>query len=178
MSDKNSVVAIFDSHDRTEDAIRELQKSGIDMKKLSIIGKDYHTEENVVGYYTTGDRMKYWGKLGAFWGGFWGMLFGSAFFWLPGVGTVLVGGPLVVWIVGALESAAVMGGFSALGAAMYSIGIPKDSVLQYESQVKNGKLLLLVHGTALEVERAKELLDESDAHSSMVHGEELVPVGV
>ena len=56
------------------------------MKKLSIVGKDYHTEENVVGYYTTGDRMKYWGKLGAFWGGFWGMLFGSAFFWLPGIG--------------------------------------------------------------------------------------------
>ena len=70
MSDKNSVVAIFESHDRAEDAIRELQKSGFDMKKLSIIGKDYHTEENVVGYYNTGDRMKYWGKLGAFWGGF------------------------------------------------------------------------------------------------------------
>ena len=86
MSDKNSVVAIFESHERAEDAIRELQKSGFDMKKLSIIGKDYHTEENVVGYYNTGDRMKYWGKLGAFWGGFWGLLFGSAFFWVPGIG--------------------------------------------------------------------------------------------
>jgi len=83
MSDKNSVVAFFESHDRAEDAIRELQKSGFDMKKLSIVGKDYHTEEHVVGYYTTGDRMKYWGKLGAFWGGFWGLLFGSAFFWVP-----------------------------------------------------------------------------------------------
>ena len=103
MSDKNSVVAIFDSHERAEDAIRELQKDGFDMKKLSIVGKDYHTEENVVGYYNTGDRMKYWGKLGGFWGGFWGLLFGSAFFWLPGIGPVLVGGPLVVWIVGALE---------------------------------------------------------------------------
>ena len=103
MSDKNSVVATFDSHDRAEDAIRELQKSGFDMKKLSIVGKDYHTEENVVGYYNTGDRMKYWGKLGAFWGGFWGLLFGSAFFWVPGIGQVLVAGPLVMWIVGALE---------------------------------------------------------------------------
>ncbi len=160
MSDKNSVVAIFESHERAEDAIRELQKSGFDMKKLSIIGKDYHTEENVVGYYTTGERMKYWGKLGAFWGGFWGMLFGSAFFWLPGIGTVLVAGPLVVWIVGALESAAVMGGLSALGAAMYSVGIPKNSVLQYETHVKNGKLLLVAHGTPEEVEHAKDLLDQ------------------
>ena len=98
MSDKNSVVAVFDSHERAEDAIRELQKSGFDMKKLSIVGKDYHTEEHVVGYYNAGDRMKYWGKLGAFWGGFWGLLFGSAFFWLPGIGPVLV-----AWTAGGLD---------------------------------------------------------------------------
>jgi hypothetical protein len=177
MSDKNSVVAIFESHERAEEAIRELQNSGFDMKKLSIIGKDYHTEENVVGYYTSGDRMKYWGKLGAFWGGFWGMLFGSAFFWLPGIGPVLVGGPLAVWIIGALESAAVMGGLSALGAAMYGIGIPKNSVLQYETEVKNGKLLLVVHGTSAEVDRAKNLLDQTDASSATVHDEELATVG-
>ena len=104
MSNTNSVVAVFESHDQAEDAIRELQKDGFDMKKLSIVGKDYHTEEHVVGYYTTGDRMAYWGKLGAFWGGFWGLsLFGSAFFWVPGIGPLLVAGPLVMWIVGALE---------------------------------------------------------------------------
>src|ERR1700685_3811791 len=100
---KSSVVAIFHSHERAEDAIRELQKDGFDMKKLSIVGKDYHTEENVVGYYTTGERMKYWGKLGAFWGGFWGLLFGSAFFWVPGIGPLVVVGPLVTAIVAALE---------------------------------------------------------------------------
>ena len=63
MSKQNSVVAIFESHTQAEDAVRELQKSGFDMKKLSIVGKDYHTDEHVVGYYTTGDRMMYWGKL-------------------------------------------------------------------------------------------------------------------
>lgn len=41
------------------------------MKKLSIVRKAYYTEEEVVGYYTTGDRMKKWGKMGAAWGGFW-----------------------------------------------------------------------------------------------------------
>jgi hypothetical protein len=35
------------------------------------VGKEYHTEEQVVGHYNTGDRMKYWGKMGAFWGGIW-----------------------------------------------------------------------------------------------------------
>src|SRR5271165_6017297 len=137
MSDKNSVVAIYESHDRAEDAIRELPKDGFDMKKLSIVGKDYHTEEHVVGYYNTGDRMKYWGKLGAFWGGFWGLLFGSAFFWVPGIGQILVAGPLVMWIIGALESAVVMGGLSALGAGLFSLGIPKDSILKYETALKS-----------------------------------------
>jgi uncharacterized membrane protein len=171
MSEKNSVVAIFESHSQAEDAIRELQKDGFDMKKLSIVAKDYHTDEHVVGYYNTGDRMMYWGKLGAFWGGFWGLLFGSAFFWMPGVGPLVVAGPLVAWIVGALEGAVMTGGLSALGAGLYSIGIPKNSVLQYETEVKNGKLLLLAHGTADEVERAKDLLHQTEATETTIHAE-------
>ena len=126
MSEKNSVVAIFQSHDQAEDAVRELQKDGFDMKKLSIVGKDYHTDEHVVGYYNTGDRMLYWGKLGAFWGGFWGLLFGSAFFWVPGIGPLVVAGPLVTWIVAALEGAVMTGGLTALGAGLFSIGIPQE----------------------------------------------------
>ena len=147
------------------------------MKELSIVGKDCHTEENVVGYYNTGDRMAYWGKLGAFWGGFWGLLFGSAFFWVPGVGQLLVAGPLVMWIVGALEGAAVTGGITALGAGLYSIGIPKNSILQYETEVKNDKLLLVVHGSSEDVARAKDILDRTEATSTTYHGERspLVP---
>ena len=99
MSEKNAVVAVYPSHSQAEEALKELQKSGFDMKKMSIVGKDYHSDEQVVGYYNAGDRMKRWGKYGAFWGGFWGLLFGSAFFAIPGIGPVLVAGPLVAWIV-------------------------------------------------------------------------------
>ncbi len=116
MSTENSVVAIYHTHTGADLAVKELQVGGIDMQKLSIVGKGYHTDEQVVGYYNAGDRMKYWGKAGAFWGGFWGLLFGSAFFMIPGIGPILVAGPLVAWIVGALESAVVVGGLSALGA--------------------------------------------------------------
>ena len=177
MSNMNSVVAVFGSHDQAESAIRELQKNGFDMKKLSIVGKDYHTEEHVVGYYNVGDRMLYWGKEGAFWGGFWGLLFGSAFFWVPGIGPLLVAGPLVMSIVGALEGAAVVGGLSALGAALASIGIPKDSIVQYETEVQNGKLLLVAHGTADEVDRARNLLHKTRAKTTTVHAA-LAAVGV
>jgi uncharacterized membrane protein len=171
MSNTNSVVAIFATHNQAEDAVRELQKSGFDMKKLSIVGKDNHTDEHVVGYYTTGDRMLHWGKMGAFWGGFWGLLLGSGFFWVPGIGQLLVAGPLVMWIVGALEEAALFAGLSALGAGLYSIGIPKNSVLQYETHVKNGRLLLIAHGTAEEVQRARDILQQAQAETTTVHGE-------
>ena len=128
------------------------------MKKLSVVGKDFHTDQQVVGYYNAGDRMKYWGKMGAFWGGLWGLLFGAAFFWVPGVGPLLVAGPLAAWIVGALEGAVVVGGLSALGAGLYSIGIPKNSVLKYETAIKADKFLLVAHGTAAEAAKAKEIL--------------------
>jgi len=101
MAKENAAVAIYNTHTQAEAAIKELQKSGIDMKKLSILGKDYHAEENVLGYYNAGDRMKFWGKLGAFWGGLWGLLFGSALFFIPGIGHIValgpVGGMIVHW---------------------------------------------------------------------------------
>jgi hypothetical protein len=128
------------------------------MKKLSIVGKDYHTEEQVVSYYQTGDRMKYWGKLGAFWGGLWGILFGAAFFWIPGIGPLVVAGPLVSAIVGGLEGAVAVGGLTALGAGLYSIGISKDSIINYESSIKSDKFLLVVHGSGDELARAKDIL--------------------
>jgi len=158
MSDTNAVIAVYETHSGAESAVKELQKSGFDMKKLSVVGKDYHTDEQVVGYYNAGDRMKYWGRMGAFWGGLWGLLFGAAFFWVPGVGPLLVGGPLVAWIVGALEGAVVVGGLSAVGAGLYSIGIPKDSVLKYETAIKTDKYLLVAHGTAAEAAQARDIL--------------------
>jgi len=169
MSETNSVVAIYETHSEAEEAVKELQRAGFDMKKMSIVGKDYHTDEHVVGYYNTGDRMKYWGKMGAFWGGIWGMLFGAAFFVIPGLGPILVAGPLVAWIIGALEGAVVVGGLSALGAGLYSIGIPKNSVVKYESALKSDKFLLLAHGTASEVAKARDIIQTTRPVEVNVH---------
>ena len=169
MSELNTTVAIYNSHTEAESGIKELQRAGFDMKKLSIVGRDYHTEEHVVGYYNTGDRMKAWGKLGAFWGGLWGLLFGAAFFAIPGIGPVLVAGPLVGWIVAALEGAVVVGGLSALGAALYSLGIPKNNVLEYETEIRGGKFLVVAHGTTEDVSRAKEILKTTGAATLVAH---------
>ena len=169
MTRENAVVAIYHTHTDAEAAVRELQKAGYDMTKLSIVGKDYHTEEHVTGYYSTGDRMKYWGKLGAFWGGLWGLLYGSAFFLIPGLGPMLAAGPIVAWIVGALEGAVVTGGVTAIGAGLYSIGIPKDSILKYETALKTEKFLIIAHGSPAETTKAQQILRTTPVADLGVH---------
>ena len=171
MFEQNAVVGIFNSHTEAEKSIKELQQSGFDMKKLSIVGKDYHPEEHVVGYYNAGDRMMVWGKRGALWGSFWGLLFGSALFVIPGFGPLVMFGPIVGWLVGVLEGAVVVGGLSALGAALYSIGIPQDSIMQYETAIKSAKFLVIAHGTAGQVKQAKSILETAGAEQADVHSD-------
>ena len=171
MISTNSVVAVYDTHEQAEHAIKELQEAGVDMKSLSIAARNTHTDEHVVGYYNAGDRMKYWGKMGAFWGGFWGLLFGSAAFAIPGLGPILVAGPLVTWIIAGLEGAAVVGGVSAVGAGLVSIGIPKDSVLKYDVALKTDKFVLVVHGSAEAVDKAKDIIASTEQSHYAVHGE-------
>ena len=161
MSIENSVIAIYPQHSDAELAIKDLQRGGVDMHKLSIVGKGYHTDEQVIGYYNAGDRMKYWGKVGAFWGGFWGILFGSALFVIPGLGPILVAGPLVALIVAGLEGAVEVGALGALGAGLYSIGIHKDSVVKYETALKTDQFLVIAHGTAAEVANAQKIMEST-----------------
>jgi hypothetical protein len=165
----NTAVAVYATHPQAEEALRAFKNTGFDMKKLSIVGKDYHTEEHVIGFYNTGDRMMFWGKRGAFWGGFWGMLFGSALFLIPGFGHIMVLGPMVGWIVGAMAEAAVVGGLTAVGAGLYSIGIPKDSILKYETALKADQFVVVAHGSLDEVTKAKQILGRTGALSVDEH---------
>ena len=158
MKKHSPLAALYDTHEQAEQAVKRLQHRGFAMQQLSIVGRDYHSEETVVGYYNVGDRMQKWGGNGAFWGGIWGLLMGSAFVLIPAVGPLLVAGPLVAALVGALEGAVVGGSAGALGAALVSLGVPENSVLEYETKIRTGKYMLLVHGSVAEVEEARGIL--------------------
>jgi hypothetical protein len=131
--------------------------------------KGYHTDEKVIGFYNIGDRIKFWGSRGAFWGGLWGLFLGGLFMTIPVVGHVVVLGYLAATAISAVEGALMVGGLSALGAALYSIGIPKDSVIQYEAAVKADSFLVMAHVAAADIARAKAILATANPSRLDVH---------
>jgi len=172
MEKTDTIIAVFADHQGAETAIKRLAEANFAMKTLSLVGKGYHSEEKVVGFYNLGDRAKFWGSRGAFWGGLWGLFFGGVFMSIPVVGHVIVLGYLAATAISAVEGAIIVGGLSALGATLYGIGIPKDSVIRYESDVKADKFLVMAHGTPEDMIRAKAILGQltpsrMDLHSDL-----------
>lgn len=166
---QNAVVAVFKRHQDAEEAIRKLAGGGFDMTHFSIVGQGYHSEEKVVGFYNIDDRIKFWGKNGAFWGGIWGLFLGGVFLTIPMVGPVMVVGHLAAMVVAGVEGAVLVGGLSALGAALFGIGIPKDSVILYEEAIKTDSYLIVAHGSADEMERSRVILEASHPTRVDVH---------
>ena len=166
---EHSVVAIYDSHTAAESAVKSLQQAGLDMTRLSIIGQGGKIEEHAVGFYTAGDRMRFWGGRGAMWGGLAGSLLGSALFFLPVVGPLMVMGPLAGWIASALEGAVLGGAAGVLGGALASMGVPDDSIVKYELDVKAGKFLVLARGTPEMITHAHVVLGTTGASLLAAH---------
>ena len=161
MNENDAPIFIYKNHKQAEEAVRLLMTSGFDPKELSLIGKGYHNEQHPVGFYTAGDRIKSWGGAGAFWGGLWGLLFAPAVFFFPGLGLVAMAGPFVSMLVGVLEGAVLVGGVSAIGAALIQLGVAKDQVVKYENALTVDSYVLMVHGDAAEARKARELLLET-----------------
>jgi len=94
----------------------------------------------------------------------------SAFFVVPGIGPIMVGGPLVGWLIDALEGGMTAGGgMSAVGAALYNLGIPKDSSLRYENSLKANKVLVIAHGATGEVVQARDIFLGANSIETNVH---------
>lgn len=158
MTNSAVTIAVFPNHLAAEEAVKTLAKTGIEMKNISIIGKNYHTEETPVGYFNAGDRAKVFGKLGAFWGGLFGLLFGSLFLFIPVFGHLVILGPLAAIVANTVEGAAVVGVAGALAGALSAIGVPKNSIVRYETELKADKFVVAVQGTPEAVEKAQAAL--------------------
>ena len=64
----------------------------------------------------------------------------------------------LTWLaVGLLGLELPVGGLTALGTGLYNIGISQDQVLLCEGAIREGRYLVLAHGTASAVRTAKEI---------------------
>ena len=70
MKNANHAIATFDDHAAAEAAVKKLAASGFQMGHISIIGKGYHTDETVTGFYNLEDRVKFWAAGARFGAGF------------------------------------------------------------------------------------------------------------
>jgi hypothetical protein len=175
MSDQEAVVATYLTHPAVDAAVKSLTQGGFAFKDLSVIGKGFHTDEKAVGFYSVGDRIKFWGERGAFWGGLWGLFFGGFVLSVPVLGQVVVLGYVATVLISALEGAVFFGGLSALGAAIVSIGFSKDSVVKYEAAIKSDGFILMVHGALEDVERARMILHATSPVDLEMHGSMKLP---
>jgi len=153
------LIATFNDHVGADNAVRQLIEADFDKKHLSVIGKGYHTEEKVIGFVHTGDKIKMWGKYGAFWGALWGVLFGGVFIAMPVLGPIVAVGYFASVLVSAAEGAVVVGGISALTAALFSVGISKEHAIHYETAIMADGFMVMAHGSKDELARARQILD-------------------
>ena len=154
-----SAVAVYRSHPDAEAAVRTLARRGVRITRISIIGRNFETHEDIQGFYRPSDAACSGAGTGAWVGGFFGLMWGAmGMFVIPFVGPLFVLGPLAGMIAGAVGGA----GVGALISGLIASGVPKEQALIYQRRLKEGDFLVVVHGTADEIEQAHDILQSTD----------------
>jgi hypothetical protein len=161
----SSIVAVYPDHPAAEKAIQQLYDAGFAKGDLSIIGRDFQVKEEPVGFISPTDYAKAGAATGASFGGLFGLLVGVAVVLIPGVGPVIVAGPLAAALLAGMEGAIAGSALGGLAGALVGWGVPKERALKYETQMEGGKFIVVVRGCPEVVERARNLL----AHPTSEH---------
>lgn len=169
MKSNGVTVALYETHEGAEKAVKALRNAGIDFRKISIVGRDYQTEEQAVGFFNMGDRMKFFGKFGAFWGTLAGILLGAFVMFVPVFGHIVILGPLAATVVSGVEGAVMGGAAGALVGALTGIGVPRNSAIRYQTAIEAGQFLLTVQGSQSDLALAESVLHPSGAVSLSSH---------
>ncbi len=150
---RNAAVVALDSEREARLALAGLRSAGVAEGSLSVLARDSRPAHRPAAYYAADGTARVWGEGSAFWNEMWAALPGWAVLTIPGWGTLLAAGAFGGWLVNALENSVVFGGLNAVEAVLYSLGVEKGEAGRYEEAVASGKILLIAHGAAEEVER-------------------------
>lgn len=167
------VTGVFEDPQRARQLVEQLIRDDFPMDRISLLTRAGGQGDDMLGvsFHDSGERMRAWGKQGAFWGAIWGLLAGAAgLFLVPGLGPLLAAGPIVEALGGALAGAAVAGGAMAgaaalteVATALHRIGIPEDRLHGIESAIQAGKTVVILHCDPQQAEDARETLTRAGA---------------
>ncbi len=166
---KKSLIAVYEKHEDAKEAIKRLLDAGLTKEQISALAKGEDTPEKSFELEKENEAILFWGKQGAFWGGLFGLLAGGLFSVVPGFGPLIAAGPIISSLAGLIGGAATFGSASALAAWFADMSLEKAEALHYEEQLKKGKILIIVHGSPEEIERAKKSLEEIGRGKINIH---------
>jgi hypothetical protein len=167
----SSVVAVYPDHLAAERTVRHLHESGIAMRDLSIVGRGSQTTEEPIGFVGDSEYASAGAATGAWLGGLLGLCVGAAFLVLPGIGPIVVAGPLSAALMAGIEGAIAGTALGGVAGALVGWGVPKEKALKYETHVKGGKFLVIIRGEPEVIARARTLI----AHDAPEHFEHYEP---
>jgi len=168
-TDRHLLLAFYDTDTQARNVLERLVEADYPLDQLSLLGKASSSGDDPLGVYypSSRERVLGWGRLGAFWGAVLGMISGAAgMFVLPGLGAMMLIGPIAE----ALAGAAIGGGLMAGGAALsevavtiHRMGVPEDALESIEQRLRDGQYLLLLIAHTSELERWQRLLRNTGA---------------
>ena len=169
MNERNSLVAVYTDHVDAVQALNDLKFAGFDMTRISVIAKTNHLKDDILGYYKPHDHSEDWGKSGQAWQNFKGSFEGAAYFSAPGIGPILMAGPLANAFVASLDGVEIIEGMRTFAASLSRLGIPKHGIRHYQVELSVDRLLLVAHGTSDELLHAKDVLHRTRPDEIAVH---------
>lgn len=164
----------FANYQTAEAALIELESTNFLMDRVSLIGQNLDRQTEVTGVNTsqnlteignthahdehTGETAKNGAIAGTAFGSVTGLLVGLGALAIPGVGPVMLAGAAATALATAASGGAIGAAAGSLVGSLAGMGIPDERASVYSDRVAAGHYLVIVEGSAAEIDRAAAIL--------------------
>jgi hypothetical protein len=171
------VAAVYENDAKAYEVVERMIREDYAMDRISVLRRAGGEGDDMLGvsFHDSKERIKTWGKQGLFWGGLWGLLASAAgMFVFPGVGPLLMAGPIIEMLGAALAGAAITGSamagaavISELASALHSAGVPEEHIETLHEAIMQGRTLVLLHCHPEEQQDCEQRLQHTGALREM-----------
>lgn len=168
LKSKHAVVGIYLHREDAEKAVVLLKEEGLQHNEFSVFVP--HKEVLHIPH-EKGTKSLQGAEVGlasgAIVGGVLGWLAGAGLLAIPGIGAVVVAGPLATSLLGA----GTIGSLGGLWGSLLGLGIPEKEARQFEHRLHKGHVLLSVHpADDGKVQKIKEIMVKTGAEDLYTRG--------